>query len=155
MTDPTTNLPAPAPLGYWHLWTDEAGVSRQTWCQLPGFVMGVLGPGDSPQWSLDLFKDGNAFLTELPPGWSASWHMNHVPKWIVVLRGSWYVESMDGQRQVFGPGDFSFGGDQNCVADQQGRIGHLSGQVGEVPCLQLILQRNDDAWRAALPGSFF
>jgi len=144
----------PARLSYWHLWTDDAGISRQTLCQLPAFLMGVLGPGDSPQWSHDLMQVGNSFLTELPVGWTASWHMNHVPKWIFVLRGSWSVESMDGQRQVFGPGEFSFGGDQGCVADGEGRIGHLSAQVGDEPCLQLIIQRNDDAWSALRPGAF-
>ncbi len=157
MSDPT--LPADSPqaperLSYWHLWTDDDGVSRQTLCQLPDLLMGVLGPGDSPQWSLDLIKDGNSFLTELPVGWTASWHMNHVPKWIFVLRGSWSVESMDGQRQVFGPGEFSFGGDQGCLAGADGRIGHLSAQVGDEPCLQLIIQRNDDAWSGARPGAF-
>lgn len=156
MSDPSPS-PNPTPgerLGYWHLWTDEHGVSRQSHCQLPAFLMGVLGPGDSPQGSLDLIKEGNAFLTELPVGWTASWHMNHVPKWIFVLRGSWYVESMDGQRQIFPAGSFSFGGDQHCIADAQGRIGHLSGQVGDGPCLQLIIQRNDDAWKQAPPGFF-
>jgi hypothetical protein len=66
----------------------------------------VLGPNDSPQWNLDLFEQGNSFLTLLPVDWSADWHENHVPKWIFVLRGAWSVQSMDGQRQVFGPGDF-------------------------------------------------
>ena len=144
----------PEPLGYWHLWTDDDGSSRQTWCHLPPFLSGVLGPGDAPQWSLDLLQDGNAFLTLLPVGWRAGWHENHVPKWIFVLSGSWYVESMDGERQVFGPGSFSFGGDQNCVAGADGRLGHLSGQVGDEPCLQLIIQRHDDAWRCARPGFF-
>jgi hypothetical protein len=154
MTDTAPPPPAPAALEYWHLWTDDEGISRQTLCRLPPFLMGVLGPGDAPQWSQDLLDVGNAFLTELAVGWRAGWHMNHVPKWIFVLRGSWYVESMDGQRQVFGPGSFSFGGDQNCIADAQGRIGHLSGHVGDEPCLQLIIQRNDDAWTALRPGAF-
>ncbi|MFN5463701.1 MAG: cupin domain-containing protein [Cyanobacteriota bacterium] len=147
--------PQPPPrLEYWHLWTDDGGCSRQTLCQLPSFLIGVLGPGNSPQWSHDLMADGNAFLTELPVGWTASWHINLVPKWIFVLRGSWYIESMDGQRQVFGPGSFSFGGDQNCIATADGRIGHLSGQVGAEACLQLIIQRNDGAWNAVRPGAF-
>jgi len=111
MADPQQPAP-PARLDYWHIWADDDGISRQTLCQLPAFLMGVLGPGNAPQWSHDLVAVGNSFLTELPVGWTASWHINHVPKWIFVLRGSWYVESMDGQRQVFGPGTFSFGGDQ-------------------------------------------
>ena len=54
-----------------------------------------------------------------------------------------------------GPGEFSFGGDQNCKADAAGRIGHLSGQVGDSPCLQLVIQNNDpQAWVGARPGAF-
>ena len=144
----------PDRLGYWHLWTDDGGCSRQSWCLLPAFLRGVLGPGDAPQWSHALLPEGTAFLTELPVGWRAGWHENHAPKWIFVLRGSWYVESMDGERQIFGPGTFSFGGDQHCVPGTDGRLGHLSGQVGDEPCLQLIIQRLDDAWRCARPGYF-
>ena len=153
-TAPPAPSSPPAPRTYWHLWTDPRGISRQTLCQLAPYRLGVLGPNDSPQWNLDLFEQGNSFLTLLPVGWSADWHENHVPKWIFVLSGAWSVQSMDGQRQVFGPGDFSFGGDQGCIATPEGAKGHLSAQVGEEPCLQLILQRNDDAWRNAPPGFF-
>ena len=144
----------PAPLPYWHLWTDDGGISRQTLCTMAPYTLGVLGPNDSPQWNLDLIKEGNSFLTELPLGWTADWHENHIPKWIYVLRGSWSVESMDGQKQVFGPGEFSFGGDQQCIATASGAKGHLSAQVGDEPCLQLIIQRNDTLWNGVRPGFF-
>ncbi len=111
-------------------------------------------PANSPEWTEPVVDDGNVFLTVLPVGWTADWHMNHAPKWIYVLCGRWYVESMDGQRVEIGPGDFSFGGDQDCKADGQGRVGHLSGQVGDAPCVQLVVQRNDDAWAGARPGAF-
>jgi hypothetical protein len=144
----------PAPLPYWHLWTDDGGISRQTLCTMAPYTLGVLGPNDSPQWNLDLIKEGNSFLTQLPLGWTADWHENHIPKWIYVLRGSWSVESMDGQKQVFGPGEFSFGGDQQCIATASGAKGHLSAQVGDEPCLQLIIQRNDTLWNGVRPGFF-
>jgi hypothetical protein len=145
----------PPALSYWHLWADDAGVSRHARCELTAFAESVLGPGDSPQWSDTLLRDGNAFLTILPVGWSAGWHINKTAKWIFVLSGSWYVESMDGQRVVIGPGDFSFGGDQGCKPDAQGRLGHLSGQVGDMPCVQLIVRNNDPAaWVNARPGTF-
>ncbi len=142
-------------LVYWHLWADDDGVSRQMRCELTAFETGALGPGDSPQWNDPLLKNGNAFLTILPVGWGAGWHVNHTAKWIFTLSGQWYVESMDGQRVIMGPGEFCFGGDQNCKADARGRIGHLSGQVGGVPCVQLIVQNNDaKAWAGARPGAF-
>ena len=141
-------------LSYWHLWTDDAGMSRQTRCVLDAFDTGALGPGDSPQWNNTVLEDGNAFITVLPVGWSAGWHMNHTAKWIFVLSGQWYIESMDGQRVTIGPGEFSFGGDQNCKEDAEGRIGHLSGQVGDVPCVQLIIQNSMTDWVGARPGAF-
>jgi hypothetical protein len=143
----------PPDLTYWHLWADDDGVSHQTRCALTRFELAALGPGDSPQWNRPLLDDGNAFLTVLPVGWVAGWHVNATAKWIMVLSGQWYVESIDGERVVIGPGGVSFGGDRDCRADGQGRVGHLSGQVGDVPCVQLILQNNDPkAWVGARPG---
>jgi len=46
----------PACLPYWHLWTDDDGISRQTLSSMAPYTLGVLGPNDSPQWSLDLIK---------------------------------------------------------------------------------------------------
>ena len=152
MDDPFNQ--APPPESYWHLWSDDDGISRQQRCTISQFALGQLGPGDSPQFSRDLFENGNAFVTYLPVGWTADWHENHIPKWIYVLRGAWSVQSMDGQLVVIRAGEYSFGGDQDCIATADGRRGHLSAQVGDEPCVQLILQRNDDRWRRARPGSF-
>ena len=152
MSDPYSQ--APAPETYWHLWCDTDGVSRQRQCTIDRFELGQLGPGDSPQFSRGLFEQGNAFVTYLPVGWKADWHENHIPKWIYVLRGAWSVESMDGHKVVIQAGEYSFGGDQGCIATPDRRIGHLSAQVGDEPCVQLIIQRNDDAWRQAAPGFF-
>lgn len=148
---------APAPpsqLAYWHLWTDSDGLSHQTLCRFAALTSAPLNPQVAAQWSAPLMENGNSFLTLLPVGWRGEWHENKVPKWIFVLSGAWFVESMDGERHTFGPGAFSFGGDQRCRRLEDGRWGHLSGQVGDEPCLQLIVQRNDDAWLQAPPGYF-
>jgi hypothetical protein len=144
----------PPPLSYWHLWTDSDGVSHQERCQLGAFSSAPLNPHVAAQWSAALLENGHGFLTQLPVGWCGEWHENSVPKWIFVLRGAWFVESMDGVRRTFTAGEFSFGGDQHCRRLDDGRWGHLSGQVGEEPCLQLIIQRHDDAWLQAPPGFF-
>ena len=150
-----TPSPLAAPrLSYWHLWTDSEGISHQTLCTFKAFTSAPLNPQVAAQWSASLIDDGNSFLTSLPVGWLGEWHENRVPKWIFVLSGAWFVESMDGERHIFGPGAFSFGGDQGCRRLEDGRWGHLSGQVGDQPCLQLIIQRNDDAWSRAQPGAF-
>jgi hypothetical protein len=61
---------------------------------------------------------------------------------------------MDGQKVTIRAGEYSFGGDQDCIATPDGKRGHLSAQEGDEPCVQLIIQRNDDAWRCARPGFF-
>lgn len=150
----TASSAAPAPLTYWHLWTDQEGISHQELCPFRAFTAAPLNPNVAAQWSAALQENGHGFLTQLPVGWRGEWHENAVPKWIFVLRGAWFVESMDGVRRTFTAGEFSFGGDQHCRRLADGRWGHLSGQVGDEPCLQLILQRHDDAWLQAPPGFF-
>jgi hypothetical protein len=59
---------------------------------------------------------------------------------------------MDGQRIEVGPGEFSFGGDQNCSTDAEGRSGHLSEQLGDEPCIQLAIQPRDGRWLNLRPG---
>jgi hypothetical protein len=51
---------------------------------------------------------------------------------------------MEGGRREFGPGEFSFGGDQNC-RERDGRKGHLSGTLGDEPAVLMVIQFNDPA----------
>jgi hypothetical protein len=46
---------------------------------------------------------------------------------------------MDGHRVEMGPGELSFGGDQNCRT-VDGRRGHLSGTVGDAPAVLMVVQ---------------
>lgn len=43
-------------------------------------------------------------------------------------------------RVEMGPGELSFGNDQNTKPDAQGRRGHLSGTVGDKPCVVMMVQ---------------
>jgi hypothetical protein len=79
-------------------------------------------------------------FTVLPVGWIGDWHENPKPQWIVPLSGRWFVETMDGTRVEMGPGDISFGEDQNTRRDSEGRQGHRSGTVGNEPATLMIVQ---------------
>ena len=79
-----------------------------------------------------------------PVGWVGEWHENPKPQWIIPLSGRWFVETMDGKRVEMGPGEVSFGGDQNTKPDAQGRKGHRSGTVGNQPSVNLIVQLEKD-----------
>lgn len=140
-------------LSYWHVWTDEEGVSHQSREELNSFKKESMGGDAEEQWNDHLFtSEAKILFTVLPVGWTGSWHENPKPQWIVPLSGSWYVETMDGIRVEMGPGDVSFGADQNTKPDAQGHKGHLSGTIGEQPAVLMIVQLTEEKWKAAKPG---
>ena len=130
----------PPRIGYWHIWTDENGVSHQTRCALTDFELKGVGPA-APQWNNHQARgEATTVFTVQPVGWVGEWHENPAPQWIVPMSGRWFVESMDGARVEMGPGELSLGEDQNCVADAQGRKGHRSGTVGDQPAVLMTVQ---------------
>ena len=125
---------------YWHLWTDEQGVSHQTRCALTEFDMQSMQPPAAPQWQGRKTRDRMAVMVTVQPvGWIGTWHENPKPQWIIPLSGRWFVESMDGRRVEMGPGEISFGEDQN-TREVDGKRGHLSGTVGDAPAVLMVIQ---------------
>ncbi len=127
-------------IGYWHLWTDEQGVSHQQRCQLTEWELKGVGGAD-PQWNdKQLRGEATVVFTVQPVGWVGTWHENPAPQWIIPITGRWWVEAMDGTRIEMGPGDISLGEDQGCKVDAQGRKGHMSGTVGGQPAVLMTVQ---------------
>jgi len=130
---------------YWHVWTDEKGVSHQKRGEMSAFKFESISPGAAPSWINRQSTPGaKVVVLVLPVGWVGEWHENPKPQWIIPLSGRWFVETMDGKRVEMGPGDVSFGGDQNTKPDAQGRKGHRSGTVGNQPSVNLIVQLEKD-----------
>jgi hypothetical protein len=140
-------------VSYWHVWTDEKGVSHQTRCELSAFEQQSMG-GAAPQWNDKLItSEATVIVAVQPVGWVGEWHENPKPQWIIPLSGHWFVETMDGTRVEMGPGEASFGNDQNCKPDAQGRKGHRSGTVGSQPAALMIVQL-EQAPAIGRPGRF-
>lgn len=126
---------------YWHLHTDTDGISRQTQCWLTEFELKSMQPPASPQWQGRKHHEGmTVMVTVQPVGWTGVWHENPAPQWIIPLSGRWWVESMDGTRVEMGPGEISFGEDQDCRTTGDGRTGHRSGTVGDEPAVLMVVQ---------------
>jgi hypothetical protein len=132
-------------VSYWHVWADENGISHQTRCELSAFELRSISAGSSPQWIDRLVASAATVLVAVQPvGWVGEWHENPKPQWIVPLSGRWFVESMDGTRVEMGPGEVSFGNDQRCRSDADGRKGHRSGTVGDQPSVLMLVQLEQD-----------
>jgi hypothetical protein len=133
----------PPTVFYWHIWTDEDGVSHQQQCALTEFELGSMGGGADPQWKGSTTTGRmTTMVTVQPVGWVGDWHENPKPQWIIPLSGRWSVESMDGTKVEMGPGELSFGGDQHC-RQVDGRTGHRSATVGDVPAVLMVVQFED------------
>ncbi|CAN5753114.1 hypothetical protein BH23CYA1_BH23CYA1_09740 [soil metagenome] len=140
-------------LSYWHVWTDDDGVSHQTRCELTAFEQESMGGDAAPQWNNRLMKGtAEVLFSVLPVGWVGEWHENPRPQWIVPLSGRWYGETMDGMRVEMGPGEVSFGGDQKTQPNAAGQQGHTSGTVGDEPAKLMVIQLQGDDYLAAKPG---
>ena len=127
-------------LAYWHLCTDADGVSHQTRCALHGFELGSVGAA-APQWNdKQQRSEATVVFCVLPVGWVGEWHENPAPQWIVPVSGRWWVEAMDGTRIEMGVGELSLGEDQACIKDDNGRKGHRSGTVGDMPAVLMTVQ---------------
>ena len=125
---------------YWHVWTDNHGISHQSRCELGEFRNAAIQPRAAPQWiGVQTRHDATVFVTVLPVGWIGDWHENPRPQWIIPLSGRWFVESMDGVRVEMGPGEISFGEDQN-TRQVDGKRGHLSGTLGPEPAVLMLVQ---------------
>lgn len=140
-------------VSYWHLWTDKDGISRQTRCVMTDFVLKSMQHPAQPQWQSRMISGAMTTLVTVQPiGWIGTWHENPRPQWIIPLSGRWFVESMDGTRVEMGPGELSFGGDQNC-RESCGKLGHRSGTVGDIPAVLIVVQF-DDAPAPCVPCIF-
>ena len=128
---------------YWHLWTDADGVSRQKRCAMTEFELKSIKPPADPQWQGNKTSGKmTVMVTVQLVGWIGTWHENPKPQWIVPLSGRWFVEAMDGTRVEMGAGEVSFGGDQNC-REVDGKRGHRSGTLGDVPAVLMVIQFDD------------
>jgi hypothetical protein len=112
---------------------------------IDGFMEQSVGGNADPMWMRQLpLAVSNIWMSILPVGWIGEWHESPAPQWVVPLSGRWFVETQDGKRVEMGPGDIHWGEDINTSGPQE-RRGHRSGQIGDVPCVQLMIQFHANA----------
>ncbi|WP_295789501.1 hypothetical protein [uncultured Microbacterium sp.] len=130
----------PPSLPFVHMWTGLDGKSCLDESVLRGFGLQSVGGGADPQWMRPFPGEVSSILfAALPVGWVGQWHPSPHPQWVIPLRGKWFLETQDGSRVEMGPGDIHFGQDTD-TAEIDGKTGHLSGTIGNEPCLQVLIQ---------------
>jgi len=129
---------APA-IPFWEMKPGPDGRSTidQQW--LAGFVQQSVSGRAAPSW-MRAFEGRvkTIWFNVLPAGWVGEWHPSPALQWVVPLSGRWFIETQDGTRVEMGPGDVHWGADIAPGADPA--IGHLSGVLGDAPCVQIMVQ---------------
>ncbi|RII95648.1 cupin domain-containing protein [Clavibacter michiganensis] len=125
---------------YLSMWTTPDGLSSIGLTELRGFVQGSVGGKASPLWMREMPGTVERVLFNfMEVGWEGEWHESPVSQWIVPLSGRWFIETQDGTRVEMGPGDIHWGQDLN-TREINGDVGHRSGQLGDEPCVQMMIQ---------------
>jgi len=124
---------------FWHMKNAGDGDSAIENNWLEGFARQVVSGDTAPIWMRAFPGDVKAvWFNVLPVGWIGDWHPSPSLQWVIPLSGHWFIETQDGKRVEMGPGDIHWGAD--IIAAQAPDIAHFSGQLGDVPCVQLMIQ---------------
>jgi hypothetical protein len=133
--------PASAPsMPFWHMQPDAAGRSTIVQQALAGFALDSVSGDAAPIWMREFKGQVKAvWFNIMPVGWVGEAHPTPALQWVVPLSGRWFIETQDGTRVEMGPGDIHWGAD--LAGDgAHAATAHRSGQLGDVPCVQMMVQ---------------
>ncbi|MBJ7438622.1 MAG: hypothetical protein JHD35_06320 [Sphingopyxis sp.] len=89
------------------------------------------------------FWQGDGLWLNIPPvGWIGDWHPSPSLQWVVSLSGQWLIETQIGKRVEMVPGDIHWEAGVETTLDAS-RAGRRPGQIGDMPCVQMMVQFSD------------
>jgi len=137
---------------FWKMQVASGGRSTIEQRLLDGFILRSVSGDAAPIWMREFPGAVKAvWFNILPVDWVGEWHPSPALQWVVPLSGHWFIETQDGIRVEMGPGDIHWGADI-AGSTQNKEFGHRSGQLGDVPCVQLMVQSHDSIdWSVAAP----
>jgi hypothetical protein len=131
---------SPPAMPFWEMKPDADGRSTIEQKTLADFVMDSVSGGAAPIWMRKFEGEVKAvWFNILPVGWVGELHPSPALQWVVPLSGQWFIETQDGTRIEMGPGDIHWGADL-VEGAMNSHVAHRSGQLGDVPCVQMMVQ---------------
>lgn len=124
-------------------WEMKAGADGRSTIEpgaLAGFVRDSVSGDAAPIW-MHRFQGAvkAVWFNILPVGWVGENHPSPALQWVVPLSGRWFIETQNGTRVEMGPGDIHWGADLSGDGARESTA-HRSGQLGDVPCVQMMVQ---------------
>jgi hypothetical protein len=132
----------PPTMPFWEMQIASSGRSTIAQRLLDGFIQQSVSGDAAAIWMREFPATVKAvWFNILPVDWVGEWHPSPALQWVVPLSGRWFIETQDSLRVEMGPGDIHWGAD--IAGSTVDEIGHRSGQLGDVPCVQLMVQFHD------------
>jgi len=134
------NPAGPPTMPFWHMQPDAEGRSTIVQQALAGFALDSVSGDAAAIWMREFKGEVKAvWFNIMPVGWVGEAHPTPALQWVVPLSGRWFIETQDGTRVEMGPGDIHWGAD--LAGDgKHAATAHRSGQLGDVPCVQMMVQ---------------
>jgi hypothetical protein len=131
---------SPPSVPFWEMKPGPDGRSTIDEQMLTDFARRVVSGETDPIWMREFRGEVKAiWFNVLPVGWLGDWHPSPELQWVVPLSGRWFIETQDGKRIEMGPGDIHWGADV-AIPEANAHIAHRSGQLGDGPCVQMMIQ---------------
>lgn len=135
-----TDKASPPAMPFWEMKAAPDGRSTIAQLTLAGFKLDSVSDDAAPIWMREFKGEVKAvWFNIMPVGWVGEAHPTPALQWVVPLSGRWFIETQDGTRIEMGPGDIHWGADLEGDGPRE-KTAHRSGQIGEVPCVQMMVQ---------------
>ena len=120
------------------LYTSSTGETKLQDCTVQAMEKKLLPGGETPQFVRDLgnFSTG-VILTQMSG--DNPWHQCPTSQFVVVLEGSWFVNTTDNGYIEMGPGSILYQDDYKGLEVNGVKPMHYSGSLNDKPCNQIII----------------
>ena len=132
------------------LYTDSLGDTRLLDCTVQAMERKKLPGGESPQYVRDLGNITSGLMLTQMQG-DNPWHQCPTSQFVVVLEGSWFINTTAGDYIEMGPGHVLYQDDYKGLVVNGVSPVHFSGSLHDAPCNQMIVST---ASREAVPNDF-
>lgn len=106
---------------YINLWTDGAGETHLSQCELDEFNLTSFSTAAKQYVSNNDMDTKRYVFNIFPTNWFGDWHPAPSLQWVVTLSGSWFTRASDGSMVDLPAGAIIFNNDSNAT------LGHQSG----------------------------
>ena len=135
----STIAPEEGIIKFTRLYTNLTGFTKLQDCTIQSMERKILPGGENPQYVRDLGGNFSTGLIITQMSGDNPWHQCPTSQFVVVLEGSWFVNTTDSGYVEMGPGSVLYQDDYKGLEVNGVKPMHYSGSLNDKPCNQIII----------------